>query len=811
LWEIERLFARKRRRFTISGFGGQGKTYLALEAGRWLYQTGMFDVLCFVDYASFQGVEPVDWAVAELSVALGQSFVDIDAVKLGLQKRKTLVILDNLESLQPEALYGLLTVASGWSEVGGTRLLLTTQDKQFNHPDYSMGRNEYLLLKGLGNEEYPEDAINYFWGLMKLPPEPTFDLPKRNALIELFKLVDFHPLSIRLVALQLKERQIADLVKSLELLLADGQGGLVASLNLSLERLDPNLLGLLLKLGVFQGGAFENAILAVTEILPEQWAILQSALVRIGLVQVEEIGIPFLRFHPNLAPVLWERLAVNEQKDLRLKHQIIYYFLMNYLYGLDSQNPEEARQVAKRELPNLLWAVKGVLADRLENATYFVDWISKFLNYFGLKRDRKFLTECLEQLIGKVVSNHWYLVRCNQGEQLLNTAQYAAAAEIFTETLQLLDPEPSFEQVNVLCRLAQCFQGQGQLANAAEYLQTGINLSEQFEQSYGVKRQRGILQSVLGEVLIGLGQYSKAEQVYKNSLSIKQEIGDLRGIALNEAQLGSLAQLQGDLATAVQKYQSALQTFQQLQEPQVEAAVWHQLGMLYEEKQQWVAADQTYRKAASIREQQGYLTEAVGTYNQIAILSMKIDKLTEAEAWFCKALQNTRIVNDQRGESRQLRNLANLLTNQPKRLSDAQQLATEALAIDQTLDPAATEIWTTYNLLAKIANAQGKTQQAQVYHQQARSAKAAFAGTQYELQKHEPLITAVVAAVADQSAAEKLEAMLTMLIENGWEQFVIAIRRILAGDRSIEALWDDLDMFDSMIICAIIDRLAVKK
>lgn len=154
-------------------------------------------------------------------------------------------------------------------------------------------------------------------------------------------------------------------------------------------------------------------------------------------------------------------------------------------------------------------------------------------------------------------------------------------------------------------------------------------------------------------------------------------------------------------------------------------------------------------------------------------------------------------------------NLAALLYNQPSRLSKAQQLAeeAEALAIKQNLDPAASRIWTTYNLLAKIATTQGETQQAQEYRQKARLAKAAFAGTQYELQKYEPLIIAVVAAVADQTAAEELEPLFTKCSEKGWQQLVTAIRRILAGERSIEALWDDLDADDSMIIQAIIDRL----
>ncbi len=255
LWFIERAFVQGTRRLTIAGFGGQGKTYLVAEAGRWLVQTGMFEVVCFVDYASFQGVDAVGYGVSMLGVVLEQSLLDAAAVTRVLQGLRTLVILDNLESLATDTLGELLTVAKGWSEAGESRLLLTTRDGGLSHADYLAAnslQHQLLSLAGLGKE----DALDYFQGLMKLPPQPQWDLPERSALLELFKLVDFHPLSIRLVALQLKERRIADLAKNLELLLAEGspdqdkQRSLVASLNLSLQRLDPELLVLLPRLGV---------------------------------------------------------------------------------------------------------------------------------------------------------------------------------------------------------------------------------------------------------------------------------------------------------------------------------------------------------------------------------------------------------------------------------------------------------------------------------------------------------------------------------------------------------------------------------
>jgi tetratricopeptide (TPR) repeat protein len=474
LWQIERAFVQGTRRMTIAGFGGQGKTYLAVEAGRWLSQTGMFDAVCFVDYAAFQGVDAVAVAVSTIGSDLDRTFIDGLAVTKALKDCRTLIILDNLESLEARALQELLTVAKEWSQVGATRLLLTTRESELNHADYptvNSRRHQLLSLSGLGNERHPEDALRYFQGLMKLPPAPNFNLPKREALIDLFKRVQFHPLSIKLVTYQLKERRVGDVAQSLETLLAaepkaDKQRCLVASLNLSLQRLDEDLLAVLPRLGVFQGGAFQFQIEEVLQFAPGQWERLKAALLRTGLVQVEDIGLPFLRFHPTLAPVLWERLTTEEQGELRLEHQEGYYKLVSGLYVADSTNPRAVREIARRELPNLLWAVNGALDDEAENAADFVNCLNRFLDNFGLKRDRTFLTARLKEVVGTVGSQSWYLVRCNQGEELFNTGKYAAAAELFAEILSKLDPKLGFNRVYTLIELAKCSEYQGQLPTA---------------------------------------------------------------------------------------------------------------------------------------------------------------------------------------------------------------------------------------------------------------------------------------------------------------------------------------------------------
>ncbi len=282
-----------------------------------------------------------------------------------------------------------------------------------------------------------------------------------------------------------------------------------------------------------------------------------------------------------------------------------------------------------------------------------------------------------------------------------------------------------------------------------------------------------------------------------------------------EGQLGTLALVQGDLGEAVERYQAALQTFQQLGEPAAEATVWHQLGRAYQEAQQWDEAERHYRESARIKERGGDLAGAAQTWNQLAMVSVGAGRIEAAIAWYEKAIEACRKLGDSGKVSKALSNLADLLQTQQNaagqftHLDAARQHAEEALAIDQTLDPAAAEIWKTYGILAEIAEKQGRAEEAQGYRQQARQAKAAFAGTQYELRRHGPLIVAVVsAATGNEEVKTQLLAELEEAAQSGESNLVSALRRILEGERDEATLVDPLDFDDSMIVMAILQGIA---
>ena len=92
-----------------------------------------------------------------------------------------------------------------------------------------------LRLNGLA----AQDALDYVQRLMQFPPEPTYGVPAREDLLDLLELVDFHPLSIKVLVPQLKARPLGELGLALQQAILDTSNleekdrSLVASLNLS--------------------------------------------------------------------------------------------------------------------------------------------------------------------------------------------------------------------------------------------------------------------------------------------------------------------------------------------------------------------------------------------------------------------------------------------------------------------------------------------------------------------------------------------------------------------------------------------------
>jgi tetratricopeptide (TPR) repeat protein len=877
LSDIERWFVAGTRRVSITGFGGQGKTYLAAEAGRWLHRTGMFECVVFVDYEGFQGVDMLGYACAMLGAALGKSLPDANAAATSLRQTPTLVILDNLAdpiSSQNSASLGqLLNAAKIWSECGHSRLLLTSRAPDFHHADYPVPGNlehRSLTLAGLGQD----DALNYFQQLMTQPPEPKYPPPQRDALLRLFEIVGFHPLSIKLLAAQLKTRPVAELGPRLEGLLVEygkeKNKSLRASLELALDKLDLRSRQSLLCMGVMQGGATELGLMIVTEwqlrqiqstgdfggynilgevsIKQSAWNAMLEQLHALGLIafeSIESVKVRYVRFHPSLSPLLWSQVPATEREILMAKHRLWYYQLSSELYNGDLKQSRQARAMARRELPNLMHAAHSALKTGEDWAVRFSHNIGHFLKLFGLSRDAAALTSQTavwreDGSQGSTPANApWVFqpskeetearerqsARIAQAQQLLQSGDARTAAKIFQEIFEELEEPASLEHCSTLDWLGRCFQDLGQPERAEELYRDALAIADRLELVPGgmaglirqrperIKRQQGMLQTDLGDVLADMGRYPEAQAAYEVALAIMKELGDLSSQATIIGQIGTLAMYRGDLPTAERCHGEALDIYQQLNEPKGQAVSQHQLGMIYQQAGEWATAEEAYRESARIHESLGDLSRAADAWEKLGQVNAFVGKRRASEAWFRKGLEIRLQAGDKAREATTLSSLASLIQHEPNRLAEARELAEQSLSITQSLgvDPSAARIWQPYTVLAEIASRQNLRKEAREYRRRARSAYRDFPGRWDHLKAHEPLIAAIITTVFQPHHRPEAEPVLAAMDEEGRADFAGAIRRILDGERDVEAICESLGVVDSMIVEVILNSIKSPK
>jgi tetratricopeptide (TPR) repeat protein len=852
LHQLERALMRQKL-VVIHGFGGNGKTTLAREAADWLTRTQLYKSAIFVSFEQGGGVPLLLSAlVKHLNVSGDYNPEDIAAtMKLlspTLKKQPTLIIADNLESILPggEAPLDSTERSRLWDALHQLRqrnagVLLTTRTLSFGDGRMAEGANVlYLPLAGL----QPDDAYTLAGNILK---DLTIDRKRAPypALRDLLVQLDHHPLAIQLVLPALKEQPIERIRSEFDALLAtftdDNESGrnrsLLASLDYSLRRLSDEQRALLPRLALFEGGANEATLLEITEIPESEWATLRPALEQAALLTPERVHdavkVPFLHFHPVLTPFLRTQPGADDPA-LKQRYAARYYGLVSYLYQEDDRNPQPVRAVVRRELPNLRRALALLIEmSELDAAVDLFDSMSRFLNIFGMRYERDELRKCVDVALSQQsrssneLTRTEYLRETERGEGEYSSGHIQAAYNRFRKLLERIEAQPegtprgrsSYGHCQTLGNLARCLNSSGLPSRAEICLYQAITvidiLIEQQPDTQIYIRQRGILLAELGSVLEAQGKYKEAYVAYTASLKIfQQTITDERSTAAVRGRIGNLALAQQDYDEAYKQYKEALALFRSLSEPRMEAVAWHQLGRVAEEQRQWSEAEQCYRESLAIEEKIGNLQGASQTCNQLAIVARNSGRPSEAESWYKRGLDLVeRVQPNSASHAIHLNNLAYLLCNEVRaeresqsRLTEARNYAEQALKVRETLD-ASSEIWMTLNILASIAEIEGRAEEAQAYCRRERETFAAFAGNRYHIDRqHGPLIVAIAAAQGNEQIRAAVEEALPQLEEHGW-QIADATRRIWAGERDWHALCEGISRSPALLIKRVLETI----
>ena len=261
----------------IRGQGGMGKTTLAVELARWLVRTGRFQRVAFVSLEAVSEARAVldrlgrqllpegaNWSVAQFP-DLRQA---LQPVQRALAEYPTLIVLDNLESVLPDAtgatplalVAELFDVCQELLRVHpATRLLFTS--REVLPAPFAQRRSDWVL-EALDHD----DAIALV--AQVLADEGATPLASDagrtpQEIIDLVEAVNRHPRALVLLAREVARRGVRATTETLRELMAalharhpdDREQSLFASVELSLRRLAPEVRAQLQPLAVFHGGA----------------------------------------------------------------------------------------------------------------------------------------------------------------------------------------------------------------------------------------------------------------------------------------------------------------------------------------------------------------------------------------------------------------------------------------------------------------------------------------------------------------------------------------------------------------------------
>ena len=647
--------------------------------------------------------------------------------------------------------------------------------------------------------------------------ETVQPMPERSALVSVLEQVAFHPLSIKLVVEQLRLRRVAAVGQALERLLAavpEGQSKdrcLIASLNLSLERLGMEERELVKRLGVFQGGAMESEVLAITELTMESWEPLRQHLQRVGLLLIKwfpQFRVPYFRFHPTLCPFLFQKLTLEEQDGLLSRYRKQYLGIAGYLYRMDQNKPELARMMALQELPNLLFAVRDSLQSGEKWSAIFVEMVNQFLGYFAMRSEHTELTQKASEVFREIGSPAWFLVQKNLGVECLVAGDPESALEIFEQLLVATKELDPYSRAFVLKEIGSCHQEMGQPKPAYDKYEASLWVYETFDTHPSIQLQISLILENQGNCSLILGDSAKAKSLYTKAKSIADAMGNNVQKNSLTIRMGMAVRAENNFAEAEKLFQAAIHGSRLLNDAVEEAIGWDELGITYQMTQEWEQAEFAYRQSSAIKELKGIIHGPRGiipTWNNLALVLQTTGKLREAEAWYQKVIDaDHKAGGNSVNSASYFSNLANCLQLQGKlRLSEAQNFAQKALLIAKRVDPIAVKIWVLYGILADIAIQQGESAKAQDYRQQSRRSYTSFMGSRYDLKRFENLIQGITLAIADAEVHQQLEEMLSKFPAS----LATAIRRILAGERDEDEVCLDLDYRSALIVGEVLKRI----
>jgi tetratricopeptide (TPR) repeat protein len=680
---------RRPRIMTIHGNGGQGKTVLARVAAERFAHAWPGGVWSM----TLETIPTRAIFVASLARFLGINLQDSTErtdlerqLLLRLRRRRTLLVLDNMETLLEAAKAQdteALALIEFIRQLPGDRTSLLCTSRHL----LGWSEEQHLELSGLA----PNEGAALF---QQSAPQRVAEIELSLA-CQLSRRVDGHPLGLSLLGAAFNNSPIA-----LPAFLADHEKYLLSAENIyidvdhrqrkmfanfaySVRWLSPELRDTLSKLWVFHAPFLQDVAKAVLDqevdaeapetspIEDHLYALWQRGLVAREALPIGDNNLYLYRLPPVMRPYVEKYLADECEREELLKR-------FGEAYAKQAENIH-SELVSGRAIATLA----AQCYDDLARGVSFVEGTTQgyYLLYWGLIL-------------------HW-LGDWRRGMSM--TEQALEVAEGHDRTLEGL----------ALHNLAM-------ISSVTGHPYEALRLCEQalvIQREVGKRAGEGVTISNVGSVYDDLGKRQEALEYYKQALVIRRDVGDRAGEGVTINNIGKVYGALGKKQEALDYYEQALVILREVGDRAGEGVTINNIGNVYDSLGKKQEALEYYKQALVIRREVGDRAGEGTTISNVGSVYSTLGKKQEALEYYKQALVIRREVGDRAGEGTTISNVGSVYDDLGKK-QEALDYCEQALEIAQEVGNRAEE-GRELNNIGKVYDALRKKQEALDYYEQA--------------------------------------------------------------------------------------------
>ena len=697
------------------GGGGEGKTTIAAELARWLVQSrrNQFPRAAFasVEFVNDLQAILIDWGE---QLRPGQFVARADSLEAAeeflievLNDWSAVLILDNLESILPapgadpdeiarticeDQQFLLPRIQKILSRCPGTKLILTSREMPPEDSGYC-DADQTIELGRLAKSEAIEVVAHVLAKEAKKRGQQVeahnFEIENEDEIAALVDQVGCHARAIVLLTPELWDKglkatsdELAEIMREMnEREGADRETSLMASMELSLRRLDPAMREKILPLGVFHRGGNSFTMAEVARLATNETDELIKSLETKGLGENLSTKPTYLRFDPALAPALLHELRQTDpegESEARDRWIEAYRELAGLLYQQQTEETYLVYQLTRLELPNFLAALEVCAAlnsAKAESLIIFASNLEALLAPLNLPSGLAQVVAIRELAAKELPENTpWSkaafearrqaIERCwaaSQQREALGLSQdlvaktEAAGPQIY--------PNADYDMALAQWTAGRSFRNSGQIDIAFEAFENARAEFERIAEERLSKTASGMASKCLTEqadCLVAGRKLDYAAELYEERIKRGKSLDDPRGVAVALGQLGMCRMYQKRYGEAIRLHYKALDQFKVLDEPASVAISWHQIGTVYNLSQQFEDAEKAFLQSLSFWTQsEKHKAQEGDTRDQLGHLYRKMpDRLEDSVVFSERAAKIYSELDDLQKEGFAQNNLA---------------------------------------------------------------------------------------------------------------------------------------------------------